>query len=171
MELDPFPCVFARVSPDNKLKIVKALQQRGELVAMTGDGVNGKTISATIDKSILYAKITCISLDAPAIKCADVGVAMGEAGTEITKQAADLILLNDNFSTIVDAVEEGRHVFDNILKFIVYLLSCNGAEIFLMLICAIANLETPLTVMMILYANIIGTYFVSMAAFLRISNY
>jgi Ca2+-transporting ATPase len=81
---------------------------------------------------------------------------MGEAGTEITKQAADLVLLDDNFSTIVDAVEEGRHVFDNILKFIVYLLSCNGAEIFLMLICAIADLEMPLTVMMILYANIIG---------------
>lgn len=81
---------------------------------------------------------------------------MGQAGTEITKQAADLVLLDDNFSTIVDAVEEGRHVFDNILKFIVYLLSCNGAEIFLMLICAITNLDTPLTVMMILYANIIG---------------
>ena len=96
-------------------------------------------------------------IDAPAIKCADVGVAMGgEAGTEITKQAADIVLLDDNFSTIIEAVEEGRHVFDNILKFIVYLLSCNGAEIFLMLICAIANLETPLTVMMILYANIIA---------------
>lgn len=81
---------------------------------------------------------------------------MGLAGTEITKQAADLVLLDDNFSTIVSAVEEGRHVFDNILKFIVYLLSCNGAEIFLMLICAIVNLDTPLTVMMILYANIIG---------------
>ncbi|KAI9270797.1 hypothetical protein BDA99DRAFT_502701 [Phascolomyces articulosus] len=134
IELDPFPNVFARVSPDNKLTIVRALQQRGELVAMTGDGVN----------------------DAPAIKSADVGVAMGEAGTEITKQAADLVLLNDNFTTIVSAVEEGRHVFDNILKFIVYLLSCNGSEIFLMLICTIANINTPFTVMMILWANIIA---------------
>lgn len=96
-------------------------------------------------------------LDAPAIKSADVGVAMGQAGTEITKQAADLVLLNDNFTTIVSAVEEGRHVFDNILKFIVYLLSCNGSEIFLMLTCSIANIETPFTVMMILWANIIGT--------------
>lgn len=96
------------------------------------------------------------SVDAPAIKRADVGVAMGQAGTEITKQAADIVLVNDNFTSIVDAVEEGRHVFDNILKFIVYLLSCNGAEIFLMLICTIANIEVPLTVMMILWANIIA---------------
>ncbi|RUP50630.1 hypothetical protein BC936DRAFT_138316, partial [Jimgerdemannia flammicorona] len=96
-------------------------------------------------------------LDAPAIKSADVGVAMGLAGTEITKQAADLVLANDDFTTIVAAVEEGRQVFDNILKFIVYLLSCNGAEIFLMLICACAGIELPFTTIMILWANIIGT--------------
>lgn len=84
------------------------------------------------------------------------GVAMGQAGTEITKQAADLVLLNDNFTTIVAAVEEGRHVFDNILKFIVYLLSCNGSEIFIMLICTIAGLPPPFTTMMILWGNVIG---------------
>lgn len=109
---------------------------------------------------IVHVSTSCVCvyfLDAPAIKSADVGVAMGQAGTEITKQAADLVLLNDNFTTIVSAVEEGRHVFDNILKFIVYLLSCNGSEIFLMLTCSIANIETPFTVMMILWANIIGT--------------
>ncbi|RUS32912.1 hypothetical protein BC938DRAFT_473830 [Jimgerdemannia flammicorona] len=82
---------------------------------------------------------------------------MGLAGTEITKQAADLVLANDDFTTIVAAVEEGRQVFDNILKFIVYLLSCNGAEIFLMLICACAGIELPFTTIMILWANIIGT--------------
>ncbi|CAJ0882113.1 15854_t:CDS:10, partial [Entrophospora sp. SA101] len=133
-ELNPFPTVFARVSPDNKLKIVKALQNLKNIVAMTGDGVN----------------------DAPAIKAADVGVAMGLSGTEITKQAADIILSNDDFSTIVAAVEEGRRVFDNILKFIVYLLSCNSAEIIIMLICAVINLDLPFTTIMILWANIIA---------------
>ncbi|KAH8555889.1 hypothetical protein BGW37DRAFT_543530 [Umbelopsis sp. PMI_123] len=135
--LNPFPNVFARVSPDNKLKIVKALQQRGEQVAMIGDGVNGK----------LYA---------PAIKCASVGIAMGLAGTEITKQAADVVIADDNFACIVSGIEEGRHVFDNILKFIVYLLSCNGAEIFLNLVCASSGMELPFGTVLILWANIIA---------------
>ncbi|KAI9010144.1 hypothetical protein DFJ74DRAFT_711164 [Hyaloraphidium curvatum] len=129
-DLRPFPGVFARVSPDNKLKIVTALQMKKQFAAMTGDGVN----------------------DAPAIKKADVGIAMGKAGTEITKQAADIVLADDNFVTIVKAVEEGRRVYDNIIKFIVYLLSCNLAEIIVM--SAAVNVDLPFTTMMILWANI-----------------
>lgn len=139
--MDPFPTVFARVSPENKLQIVEALQNMGEVVAMTGDGVN----------------------DAPAIKKSDCGVAMGITGTDITKQSASIILSDDNFESITRAVEEGRIIYDNIMKFILYLMSCNSAEILVVLITVAIGYESPFTTMQILWANIIADVPPSMA--------
>ncbi|MBM6614749.1 calcium-translocating P-type ATPase, PMCA-type [Desemzia sp. RIT804] len=126
--------VYARVSPEDKIRIVEAWQNKGEVVAMTGDGVN----------------------DAPSLQAADVGTAMGENGTEVAKNASDMILTDDNFATIVHAIEEGRRVYDNIKKTIYYLLSANVAEILIMLIAVLIGWGTPLTSIQLLFINVIA---------------
>jgi Ca2+-transporting ATPase len=133
--------VFARVSPEHKMRIVKGLQANGEVVAMTGDGIN----------------------DAPALKQADIGIAMGIKGTEVTKEAADMVIADDNFATIVSAVEQGRIIYGTIVRFVRYLFSCNLSEILIVFTALILGWPLPLNAIQILWLNVVTDVFPALA--------
>lgn len=145
----PSTAVYARVSPQQKLKIVQALQQRGEIVAMTGDGVN----------------------DAPALRKADIGVAMGLMGTDVAKEAADMVLLDDNFATIVTAIEEGRVIYDNIRKFIRYSLTGNTSGVVIMLCSPLLLMPLPLLPLQILWINLLADGMLAIALSVEPAEY
>jgi magnesium-transporting ATPase (P-type) len=143
-----FYSVYARVTPSDKIRIVQAWQKRGSVVSMTGDGIN----------------------DAPALKAADVGVAMGINGTEVAKSASDMVLTDDNFSTIVSAITEGRNVFSNIRKLVYFLLVCNISEIVILLFASVARWGMPVTPVMLLLVNVLGDGIPGMAIAREVSD-